>query len=85
MQRRPKAIPGPRKVMAHGGGVQTGIDAAEQNFQTRRDHVADGFACGSDKLFFSWLPGLSQTMVSWEVTQSQAVSAETHFVLTRDR
>lgn len=62
VQRRPKAITRPRKVMAHGGGVKSGIDAAEKDAHVGRDQIANGLAGGSNQLFFGWLPGLSQTM-----------------------
>jgi len=52
IQRGPEAISGTCKVMAHGGRVETRIDAAEQNTQVRRDHITNRlFSCG-EKLFF---------------------------------
>jgi hypothetical protein len=38
----PEAVAGPGEVPAELGGAQPGVDAAEQDPQTGRDHVGDG-------------------------------------------
>ena len=40
MQRRPEAVAGAREMVASGGRVEAGIDAAEEDLQVRRDDVA---------------------------------------------
>jgi len=43
---RPEQVAGTRKMMSHRGGVQTGIDSAEQDLQIRFDHVGNSSANG---------------------------------------
>ncbi len=44
MQRRPEAVAGPREVVADRGGLQTRVDADEENFQTPGDDVGNATA-----------------------------------------
>jgi len=46
VQRGPEAVAGPGEVVARGGGVEAGIDAAEKDRQARRDDVAQLLAAG---------------------------------------
>ena len=46
MERRPEAIAGTAEVLLHGRGVETGIDAAEEDVEMRRDDVRQGLARG---------------------------------------
>jgi hypothetical protein len=72
----PEAIAGPRKVMAHGGRVQSGIDAAKENAQAGRDYVANSLALGGAELRFSWFPGLSQEWLVLLYSISKRTSCE---------
>jgi hypothetical protein len=47
MQRRPEAVAGTGEMESGRGGIEAGVDAAEQDFQARRDDVTQAFACGS--------------------------------------
>jgi hypothetical protein len=60
-QRGPETIAGASEVMANGGSVESGIDAAEEHTQTRRNHVAHRLAFGCDKLLLGGLPGFSDS------------------------
>ena len=41
-----KRFPGPPEVMAHGRGIEPGVDPAEQDAQPGADHVGQGEAAG---------------------------------------
>jgi len=47
MQRRPEAVARTGEVKPGRGGIQAGVDAAEQDFQCRADDVAQPLAGGS--------------------------------------
>jgi hypothetical protein len=47
-------------MMTDGGGVQTGIDSAEQHLEARRYYVCNSLSCGFEELLFGWFPGLRQ-------------------------
>jgi hypothetical protein len=51
MQNRPEPISGPCKMMADRAGIQSRIDAAEQDFQIRDDQVGNSLAFRSGNLF----------------------------------
>jgi hypothetical protein len=45
----PEAVPGPAEMVADGGGVEAGIDTAEQDAQAGRDHVGEAAAARPDQ------------------------------------
>lgn len=59
-QSRPESISRARKMMAHGRGVQTRIDAAKKHLQPGRNNVGYRLIGGGGKLGLGWFPGLSQ-------------------------
>jgi len=50
VQRGPEAVTGSREVVAGGGGVKAGIDAAEEDGETGRDDVAQLLAARRGEL-----------------------------------
>jgi hypothetical protein len=50
MQRGPETVAGTREMKAGGGGIQSGIDAAEQDLEARADDVAQALAGGGLQL-----------------------------------
>jgi hypothetical protein len=57
VKRGPEAISGTREVVAGGGRIQAGVDAAEQDLQAGRDDVPQAFAGSRGKLSFAWSGG----------------------------
>src|SRR5262245_21632348 len=57
-QRRPEAIPRPREMMTDCRCVKSGVDAAEENSQIRRDDVGNGLTGGIDQLVFGGFEAL---------------------------
>ena len=51
VDRGPEAVSRTSEVMADRGGVQAGIDAAEQDVEAVRDDVANGLAAGGLEVF----------------------------------
>ena len=47
VQREPEAVARPGEMVAGGGGVKAGVDAAEENPEPRRDHILKPLAAGS--------------------------------------
>ncbi len=41
VERRPEAVPRPRKVMSYGGAIKPGVDTAEEHREPGPDDVAD--------------------------------------------
>jgi hypothetical protein len=52
VQGGPEAVAGTREVVAGGGRVQAGVDAAEENFQARRDYILEAFVDGGGEIGF---------------------------------
>jgi len=46
VQRRPEPVARAGEVVAGGGGVETGVDADEQDLQAGRDDIAQALARG---------------------------------------
>lgn len=48
-------------MVAHRGGVESGINSAKQHSKARPNHVLTRLVFGREQLFFGWLPGSVQS------------------------
>src|SRR5262249_51904176 len=60
VERGPEAVAGAAEVAADGGGVETGVDADEQDDQVFADEIRDGLVVRGEELRFGGFPGSGQ-------------------------